>query len=74
MRRALTSPLLPIIFIVALASVIEFTGPRWLLPLENRVADLFVRIHARDLQPDPDIVIVDLDDRSLAQMNDSAGS
>jgi len=74
MRRALTSPLPLIAFIVALASVAEFVGPRLLLPLENRVSDFFVRVHAKGLQPDPDIVIVDIDDRSLAKMNTTAGS
>ncbi|MEN6628415.1 MAG: adenylate/guanylate cyclase domain-containing protein [Sulfuricella sp.] len=74
MKRALLSPLLLIAFIVAATAALEFAGPRLLLPLENRVSDTFVRIHAGGLRPDPDIVIVDIDDRSLAQMNDSAGS
>jgi adenylate cyclase len=43
-------------------------------PLENRLSDWFVRLHAQGLQPDPDIVIVDIDDSSLARMEDVAGA
>jgi adenylate cyclase len=39
-----------------------------LLPLERSLSDLFVRIQARHVEPDPDIVIVDIDDRSLERM------
>jgi adenylate cyclase len=42
-------------------------------PLENRLLDAFVRQHAARLAPDPDIVIVDIDERSLAKMQDAAG-
>lgn len=45
-----------------------------LQPLENRLSDFFVRQQAQDLQPDPDIVIVEIDDASLARMQDTAGS
>lgn len=45
-----------------------------LQPLENRLSDFFVRQQAKGLQPDPDIVIVDIDDASLARMQDTAGS
>jgi adenylate cyclase len=74
MKRALSSPLLLIAFAVALAAAAEFASLHLLLPLENRVSDTFVRVHASGLRPDPDIVIVDIDDRSLAKMNDAAGS
>lgn len=43
-------------------------------PLENRVSDFFVRIQARALQPDPDIVIVDIDEHSITSMAEVAGS
>ena len=42
-------------------------------PLENRLVDLYVRAHAVRLAPDPDIVLVDIDEKSLASMQDSAG-
>ena len=44
-----------------------------LLPLENRLLDGFVRWHAARLAPDPAIVIVDIDEKSLAAMQKDAG-
>ncbi|MDH5577672.1 MAG: adenylate/guanylate cyclase domain-containing protein [Betaproteobacteria bacterium] len=42
-------------------------------PLEHRLLDAFVRDHAARLAPDPDVVIVDIDEKSLAQMQPEAG-
>ena len=42
--------------------------------LDDRLGDLFVRHIAQDLSPDQDIVIVDIDEASLASMQDTAGS
>jgi len=42
--------------------------------LDNRLGDLFVRQVAQQLRPDPDIVIIDIDEASLAAMQDTAGS
>ena len=42
--------------------------------LDNRLNDLFVRHIAENLSPDPDIVIVDIDEVSLVEMQDIAGS
>lgn len=42
--------------------------------LDSRLSDLFVRHVAKQLTPDPDIVIVDIDEASLAAMQDTAGS
>ena len=47
---------------VALALVEYWVG--LLSPLEHRLSDLLVRIHARHVVADPDIVIVDIDDRT----------
>jgi adenylate cyclase len=44
-----------------------------LQPLENRVLDGFVRWHAARLAPDPGVVIVDIDEKSLAAMQADAG-
>src|SRR5512145_285078 len=69
-----TQSLLRITVLFVLLAVIE-TG--WLhlsLPLENRLSDLFVRQQAQGLQPDPDIVVVDIDDASLARMQEIAGN
>ena len=57
-----------------LLAQVELTWLRSSLSLENRLADLFVRQQARGLPPDPDIVIVNIDDPSLARMQDVAGS
>ena len=45
----------------------------FLRPIENRLLDSFVRTHAAALAPDPDIVLVDIDEKSLAQMEKEAG-
>lgn len=55
-------------------ALLELTWLHALSPLENRLSDWFVRQQAQDLQPDADIVIVDIDDTSLARMQDTAGS
>jgi hypothetical protein len=55
---------------VALAFVEYWVG--LLSPLEHRLSDLFIRIHARYVAADPDIVIVDIDDRSLTKMAELA--
>jgi adenylate cyclase len=41
--------------------------------VEGRVSDFLVRMHASGLAPDPDIVIVDIDEPSLARMQEAAG-
>jgi len=57
-----------------LAATLEMAWLHSLQPLENRLSDLFIRRQAHDLQPDPQIVIVDIDDASLARMQDVAGN
>ncbi|MEQ1629544.1 MAG: CHASE2 domain-containing protein, partial [Gallionella sp.] len=42
--------------------------------LDHALSDVFVRKVAAHLKPDPDIVIVDIDERSIAAMQDVAGS
>ena len=44
-----------------------------LRPLEHRLLDRFVRAQAAKLVPDPDIVLVDIDEKSLARMEKDAG-
>ncbi len=53
---------------------LELTWLHALSPLENRLSDWFVSLQAQGLAPDKDIVIVDIDDASLARMQDTAGS
>src|SRR5271169_1411854 len=69
-----TKSLLRISALFLLMAVAEMGWLHGLLPLENRLSDFFIRQQAQGLQPDPDIVIVDIDDTSLARMQDEAGS
>jgi adenylate cyclase len=66
------------IHLIALAAVLLIVlNSVWLnlfSTLDNRLSDLFVRQVAQKLSPDPDIVIVDIDEASLAAMQDTAGS
>ena len=43
-----------------------------LQPLERRLSDRLVRLQAQRVQPDPDVIIVDIDDKSLERMADLA--
>jgi adenylate cyclase len=59
-----------LLLVVALAEI------GWLHTLEGiegQVSDAFVRRHAAGLAPDPDIVIVDIDESSLVRMQKPAG-
>ena len=58
--------------VLALACV-ELFALHALPPLENRLLDSFVRAQAAKLAPDPDIVLVDIDEKSLARMESEAG-
>jgi len=58
--------------VIALAAL-ELYGLRALQPLENRVLDRYVRNQAGKLAPDPDIVLIDIDEKSLAAMEKEAG-
>jgi len=44
-----------------------------LQPLDNRLLDSFTRWHAARLAPDPAVVLVDVDEKSLAAMQAEAG-
>ena len=58
---------------VLLLSVVEMRWARLTEALSNQVADAFVRHHALGRQADPDVVIVDIDEKSLAGMLEYAG-
>ena len=60
--------------VAAVVAILELGFLHLLAPVENRVLDLFVRSQAAQLAPDPDIVIVDIDEKSLVRMQDIAGS
>jgi adenylate cyclase len=42
-------------------------------PLEHKLLDAFTRWHAARLAPDPEVVLVDIDEKSLAAMQPEAG-
>jgi len=69
MRRGLL--LLAVVLVSALA--LELQLLRLMQPLENRLLDSFVKMHAAALAPDPDIVLVDIDEKSLEKMEGEAG-
>ena len=58
---------------VLVAAALELYTLRLFVPLENRLLDAFVRAHAARLAPDPAVVLVDIDEKSLATMQDIAG-
>ena len=69
-----SSPLLAWLAAGLLAlGALEIFALRLLEPLENRLLDAFVRAHAARLAPDPDIVLVDIDEKSLNDMQEGAG-
>lgn len=57
-----------------LLAVLEMGWLHVFSTLENRLSDFFVRQHALALRPDPAIVLINIDDASLARMEDIAGS
>ena len=69
MKRGLTVMLAAVLAVFSL----EMFWLHWMRPLENRLLDGFVERHARVLAPDPDIVLVDIDEKSLAAMEPEAG-
>ena len=66
MKRSLPSFAL----VVLAAAAVELFALHWLMPFENRLLDSFVKAHATALAPDPDIVLVDIDESSLARMEE----
>jgi len=58
---------------IAAIGAMELFWLHLLAPLENRLLDSFARMHATRLAPDPDIVLVDIDEKSFTQMQDVAG-
>jgi adenylate cyclase len=69
MRRSLPSLALAVLG----AAALELAALHWMLPFENRLLDSFVKMHAAALAPDPDIVLVDIDEHSLVEMEKEAG-
>jgi len=66
-------PLHAVAALLLVAALVEIGWLHALERIEGLVSDAFVRIHASGLAPDPDIVIVDIDEPSLARMERDAG-
>lgn len=73
MQRTLKYRHLLLAALIAALMLFELFGLKAFTPLENRLADFLLRQHAVSSQPDADIVIVDIDERSLALMSESVG-
>jgi adenylate cyclase len=58
---------------VLAALAVELALLQWMKPLENRLLDAFVKRQAAALAPDPDVVLVSIDEKSLARMEEVAG-
>ena len=58
----------------ALLAALELTTLHSLQVLDWRAQDALVRQHAKQAEPDADIVIIDIDEASLARMQEIAGS
>ena len=56
-----------------LLGALELYALHALRPLENRVLDRYVRMQAAKVAPDPDIVLVDIDEKSFGAMREEAG-
>ena len=69
MKRSLS--LLAVAVFAGLA--LELGLLHWMKPLDNRLLDAFVKRHAAALAPDPDIVLVNIDEKSLASLEKEAG-
>jgi adenylate cyclase len=58
---------------VLVVGALELYALQVLRPLENRVLDRYVRAHAAKVAPDPDIVLVNIDEKSFGAMQAEAG-
>ncbi len=67
MRALLEKPLHLGAIVALVLALAEMSGLHALSGPENRLTDALVRVQSRGLAPDPDIVIVDIDESSLAQ-------
>ena len=73
MLKLPVKPLTVLLAVLAAAAVLELSWLNALRAPEARFSDLFVAAQSRNLAPDPDIVVVDVDEGSLAAMAADAG-
>jgi adenylate cyclase len=67
-RRLAASPFIALALAILVAGALELFLLHYLKPLENRLLDTFVRQQAAQLAHDPDIVLVNIDEKSLVTM------
>ncbi|HVQ62757.1 MAG TPA: adenylate/guanylate cyclase domain-containing protein [Burkholderiales bacterium] len=72
-RDLLARPLHAAAALLLFVALLELGRLHLLQGIEGRVSDFLVRMQVRGLAPDPDIVIIDIDEPSLARMQDDAG-
>jgi adenylate cyclase len=63
----------PLAAAVLAVAALELFGLGFLNPLENRLLDAFVRHQSAAVAPDPEVVLVNIDEPSLARMENEAG-
>ena len=71
--RLLDASLYSICFAVLIAALIDLRWLHWVAPVDSMVSDAMVRYRATAFVPDKDIVVVDIDDRSLAELAQDIG-
>jgi len=69
-----STSLMVIVLLCLLVGLVELVGLQLLAPLENRLLDTFVRQSALRDVPDPEIVILDIDEASIAALADEVGN
>ncbi|GMR09132.1 MAG: adenylate/guanylate cyclase domain-containing protein [Gammaproteobacteria bacterium] len=73
MRHRPIDRLIQLAALVIVAALIEIFFSNILESTDNRLNDFFVRTHAENQQADPDIVLIDIDERSLNLMQSIEG-
>jgi adenylate cyclase len=62
-----------ICFLVLAVALVDLRWLHWFSFADYRLADMLVKQHAENRLPDPDIVWIDIDNRSLAEMDKDLG-
>lgn len=69
MKKNQNNAFLYIALMLGLLFIAEVLAVKLFSTAEYRLSDLFVRSHALSLDADPDILIINIDEKSLAEMN-----
>jgi adenylate cyclase len=67
--RLLDASLYSICIVVLIAALVDLRWTHWVEPVDWVLADELARLRAPSIKPDPDIVIVDIDEHSLEAMD-----